>query len=98
SFSRDWSSDVCSSDLPLYPLAWGGVDLSDYDLVLSNKSGFCHGVQTGDALHICYCLAPTRYLWQFEHYIAREGISPAIAAALKPDRKSGVEGRGAGVR
>ena len=26
--------------LPLYPLAWGGVDLSDYDLVLSNKSGF----------------------------------------------------------
>src|SRR5690606_9533713 len=45
--------------LPLYPLAWGGVDLSDYDLVLSNKSGFCHGVQTGDALHICYCLAPT---------------------------------------
>ena len=70
--------------LPLYPLAWGGVDLSDYDLVLSNKSGFCHGVQTGDALHICYCLAPTRYLWQFEHYIAREGISPATAAALKP--------------
>src|SRR5690606_37322977 len=32
--------------LPLYPLAWGGVDLSDYDVVLSNKSGFCHGVQT----------------------------------------------------
>lgn len=70
--------------LPLYPLAWGGLDLSDYDVVLSNKSGFCHGVQTGDALHICYCLAPTRYLWQFEHYIAREGLSAATAAALRP--------------
>ena len=26
--------------LPLYPLAFGGVDLGDYDVVLSNKSGF----------------------------------------------------------
>ena len=32
--------------LPLYPLAFQRIDLSDYDLVLSNKSGFCHGVQT----------------------------------------------------
>lgn len=70
--------------LPLYPAAWDGLDLSGYDVVLSNKSGFCHGVQAGGALHICYCLAPTRYLWQFEHYIAREGLSAATAAALKP--------------
>lgn len=70
--------------LPLYPAAWNGVDLSGYDVVLSNKSGFCHGVHTGDALHVCYCLAPTRYLWQFEHYIAREGMSAGTAAILKP--------------
>lgn len=31
--------------LPMYPLAWGGLDLSAYDVVLSNKSGFCHGFQ-----------------------------------------------------
>jgi glycosyltransferase involved in cell wall biosynthesis len=70
--------------LPVYPLAWGGLDLSAYDVILSNKSGFCHGVQVGRALHICYCLAPTRYVWQLEHYIAREGINPALQAALKP--------------
>lgn len=71
--------------LPLYPLAWGGLDLSEYDVVLSNKSGFCHGLQHGaNTLHICYCLAPTRYVWQFESYIAREGIGGAIAMALKP--------------
>src|SRR4051812_25710464 len=52
--------------LPLYPLAFGNLDLSDYDAVLSNKSGFCHGIKTGiNTLHICYCLAPTRYVWQY---------------------------------
>ncbi|RLC56662.1 MAG: glycosyltransferase family 4 protein, partial [Chloroflexota bacterium] len=29
--------------LPLYPLAFARLDLSGYDLVLSTKSGFCHG-------------------------------------------------------
>ena len=30
--------------MPLYPLAFSRVDLRGYDLILSNKSGFCHGV------------------------------------------------------
>jgi len=70
--------------LPLYPLAWGTRHLRGYDVVLSNKSGFCHGVDVGEALHICYCLTPTRYLWQYEAYIEREAISPPVAAALHP--------------
>lgn len=71
--------------LPLYPLAWGGLDLSAYDVILSNKSGFCHGVQHDtDTLHICYCLAPTRYVWQFESYVQREGLSALQVAALRP--------------
>lgn len=72
------------SYLPLYPLAFGQLDLSGYDLVLSNKSGFCHGVQTGAATHICYCLAPTRYVWDFEAYAARETLPVALRAALRP--------------
>jgi glycosyltransferase involved in cell wall biosynthesis len=70
--------------LPLYPLAFGRLDLSGYDLVLSNKSGFCHGVRTGETMHICYCLAPTRYVWNFDAYAAREALSPAARAALRP--------------
>jgi glycosyltransferase involved in cell wall biosynthesis len=71
--------------LPLYPLAWGGLDLSDYDVVLSNKSGFCIGLQHGEkTLHICYCLAPTRYVWQIDSYIAREGIGKPLQMALRP--------------
>ncbi len=71
--------------LPVYPLAFGGLDLTGYDLVLSNKSGFCHGVPTPPgATHICYCLAPTRYVWQYETYRRREAIGPAAALALRP--------------
>ncbi len=70
--------------LPLYALAWQNLDLSGYEVVLSNKSGFCHGVRTGAALHICYCLTPTRYVWQFDAYIQRERIPPATAMILKP--------------
>jgi glycosyltransferase involved in cell wall biosynthesis len=69
--------------LPLYPLAWGGLNLRDYDVILSNKSGFCHGLQH-ESLHICYCLAPTRYVWQLDAYIAREGIGGLTEKALRP--------------
>jgi glycosyltransferase involved in cell wall biosynthesis len=70
--------------LPLYPLAWQGLDLSAYDVILSNKSGFCHGFQWGNKLHICYCLAPTRYVWQLDSYVAREGLGDSAKQALKP--------------
>jgi glycosyltransferase involved in cell wall biosynthesis len=71
--------------LPLYPLAFSRINLAGYDLVLSNKSGFCHGVPVPEgAMHICYCLTPTRFLWQYAVYRAREGLSPALDLVLKP--------------
>ena len=71
--------------LPVYPLAWRGLDLSDYDVILSNKSGFCHGLRFDHpTLHICYCLTPTRYVWQLEHYLAGEGLGKPIESLLRP--------------
>ena len=71
--------------LALYPAAFGRLDLSEYDVVISNKSGFCHGVRSGpQTLHICYCLTPTRFLWGYDDYIQRENIGPALASALRP--------------
>lgn len=73
------------SYLPFYPLAFEQFDLSGYDLVLSNKSAFCHGVITPpETLHICYCLTPTRFLWMYESYRQREGLGKAADAALRP--------------
>jgi glycosyltransferase involved in cell wall biosynthesis len=71
--------------MPVYPLAFGRIDLSGRDLILSNKSGFCHGVRPPrNARHVCYCLAPTRFLWQYESYAARESLGKAVDLALRP--------------
>ncbi|MDQ4075498.1 MAG: glycosyltransferase [Chloroflexota bacterium] len=71
--------------LPLYPFVWEQFDFSDFDVVLSNKSGFCHGIVTPPhTLHLCYCLTPTRYLWNTESYLQREGVGGLRRALLQP--------------
>lgn len=71
--------------LPLYPAAVTGMDFSGYDLILSNKSGFIHGLRhTSRQLHICYCLAPTRYVWDYASYAAREGFGRWLDLAIGP--------------
>jgi glycosyltransferase involved in cell wall biosynthesis len=50
--------------LPLYPLAVEQLDLSGYDMVISSDAGPMKGVITSpDAIHICYCHSPMRYVW-----------------------------------
>lgn len=50
--------------LPLMPLALESFDLSAYDLVVSSESGPAKGViPRPDALHVCYCHSPMRYIW-----------------------------------
>lgn len=71
--------------LPLYPPAVASLDVSDYEVILSNKSGFIHGVRhTPRQLHICYCLAPTRYVWDYDGYAAREGFGRWLGLAIAP--------------
>ena len=58
-----------------YPYAFESFDFAQYDLVLSVTSAFAHGVITGPkTLHICYCLTPARFLWDYRTYVAREGL------------------------
>lgn len=57
--------------LVLMPQAWQKIDLSDFDIIISSSSAFVKGVSHGgNTKHICYCHAPTRYLWdEKEEYI-----------------------------
>lgn len=56
--------------LPLMPMALEQLDLTDYDLIISSESGPAKGViARPDALHVCYCHSPMRYLWdQYPQY------------------------------
>jgi glycosyltransferase involved in cell wall biosynthesis len=50
--------------LPLMPLALEQLDLRGYDLVISSESGPAKGIiPDAEALHICYCHTPMRYIW-----------------------------------
>jgi len=50
--------------LPLLPLAIEQLDLRGYDVILSSSHAVAKGVLTGsNQLHVCYCHAPMRYVW-----------------------------------
>ncbi len=71
--------------LPVYPVAFSRLDLSDYDVILSNTSGFGHLVKARpDAVHVNYCLTPPRFLYQLDAYLARERVPGAGRAAVRP--------------
>jgi len=59
--------------LPFMPLAIEQLNLMNYDLIISSSSAFANGVITGpEAMHICYCHTPTRYLWTDSHDYVRD--------------------------
>lgn len=71
--------------LPFYPLGVESFDLSSYDVVLSITSAFAHGLITPpETLHICYCLTPARFLWNYQSYAQREGLGRLTDVALRP--------------
>ena len=50
------------------PLAFEGLDLSDYDIIISITSAEAKGVITRkNQLHICYLLTPPRYLYHYKN-------------------------------
>ena len=62
--------------MPLYPFAVEELDLTSYDLVLTSDSGPMKGVITKqDAVHVCYCHSPMRYLW--DGYQSYKAAMPA---------------------
>lgn len=72
------------SYLPLMPLALESLDLTGYDLVISSESGPAKGVLApSNALHVCYCHSPMRYLWDFYHrYRSEAGWLSRLAMPL----------------
>ena len=70
---------------PLMPLAVEKLDLSEYDIVLSDSAAFGKGVITKpETLHICYCHTPIRYAWDDSHKYIREFSMPKLAKFFVP--------------
>lgn len=53
---------------PLLPSAIESFDVSKYDLILSSSNSFAKGViSKPQAIHICYCHAPSTFIWNAFH-------------------------------
>lgn len=67
--------------LPFMPYALEQLDLSKYDLVISSEAGPAKGVIVRpDALHVCYCHSPMRYIWdQYPTYHSSAGALTRMA-------------------
>ena len=53
--------------LPYMPRFFERLDLSGYELVVSSSHACAAGVRApADALHVCYCHTPMRYVWMPE--------------------------------
>ena len=67
----------------LYPFAVEHFDLSLYDLIFSSSSGYAKGVRRRrNAIHVCYCHTPMRWVWRYDDYVAREKFGHGIRSFL----------------
>ncbi|WP_051107349.1 glycosyltransferase [Curvibacter lanceolatus] len=71
--------------LPLMPMAVEGVDLSDYDVIISSSHAFSKGVLTNaQQMHVSYVHSPMRYAWDLhfqylQDYRLERGVKSILA-------------------
>ena len=73
--------------LPLFPSAIESFDLTGYELVVSTSHCVAKGARKAlDAVHVCYCHTPMRYIWdRFDDYFpAEKPFLRAAASAIAP--------------
>ena len=77
-----FATKIYRSLLPLMPKAFEALDLSEYDMVIFSSSSCSKGVITRpDAVHICYCHTPIRYVWDF-YYTYRSNANALVRAVM----------------
>ena len=75
----------------LYPLAIEGMNLSNYDLIVSSCFGYAKGVRKrAGAIHVCYCHTPMRWVWRYDEYSSRAGFG-GLTRLLLPRLLSGLK-------
>jgi glycosyltransferase involved in cell wall biosynthesis len=71
--------------LPLMPFAIERFNLNEFDIVISSSHAVAKGVRVRkDAVHICYCHTPMRYIWdQYENYFGKGKSNFPVRTAMK---------------
>jgi len=72
--------------LPLFPRAIESLDLAAYDLVISSSHCVAKSaIARSDALHVCYCFTPMRYVWdRYDDYFGPERLPAPLRWVIGP--------------
>lgn len=71
--------------LPLLPRAVESLAVEPADVLVSSSSAFIKGLEAPDETrHVCYCLSPTRYLWDWREQYLREEVPLPLRPVLGP--------------
>lgn len=73
------------SYLPIFPIAMELMDFYEYDVIISTSHCVAKNAKgKKDALHICYCHTPMRYVWEmYEEYFGKGKAGVFTRAAMK---------------
>lgn len=67
------------------PVAFEQFDLSEFDVIISSSHSCAKGVITKpDAVHICYCHTPMRYVWDDCHRYLKDYPWPSSVKKVAP--------------
>jgi glycosyltransferase involved in cell wall biosynthesis len=86
--------------LPALPAAAERLPVAGHELVISSSSAFAHGVRPDPgAVHVCYCHAPFRYVWNEQETgvaqvppAARPVVRHVLARIQRWDRQAAQDG------
>lgn len=71
--------------LPVMPATIERFDLSGFDLVISSSHCVAKGARIPhDAVHVCYCYTPMRYVWdKYDDYFAGKWYEPLLQPVIR---------------
>ncbi len=71
--------------LPVFPFAIESFDFSEYDLLISTSHCVAKGARPrSNALHLCYCFTPMRYVYEmYNEYFGRGQAGAATRMAME---------------
>lgn len=59
----------------IYPFVFSSFNLQEYDLIISSSSAYAKGIKKRkEAVHVCYCHNPMRFVWRYENYMEKENL------------------------
>ena len=71
--------------LPLFPTAIEDLDLGEFRLIISSSHCVAKGIiPHPEAVHVCYCHTPMRYVWSMYHEYAAARGSRGLTRRMMP--------------